>query len=135
TFKDSGYKWAESGTPALAGKVISVGTNGFDIFSAGSAQWAAYDEVVIVYKETTGDFDLKARVEFQDFSSHWARAGVMAREALNVGENANTQKTTASRYADVHPNPAMDFNDGAASPGIEAGNNVWRAHLRRSNGG
>src|SRR6266568_1627109 len=108
TFKDSGYKWAESGTPALAGKVIAVGTNGFDIFSAGSAQWAAYDEVVIVYKETTGDFDLKARVEFQDFSSHWVRAGVMASEALNEGETAATQTGspnatppipgTASRY-------------------------------------
>src|SRR5438093_3838640 len=92
TFKDSGYKWAESGTPALPGKVIAVGTNGFDIFSAGSGQWANYDEVVVVYKETTGDFDLKARVEFQDFSSRWARAGVMARESLNAGENAATQQ-------------------------------------------
>src|SRR5947209_19604719 len=46
TFKDSGYKWAESGTPALAGKVISVGTNGFDIFSAGSAQWRSEERRV-----------------------------------------------------------------------------------------
>jgi len=126
TFKDSGYTWAESGTPALPGKVISVGTNGFDIFSAGSAQWAAYDEVVIVYKQTTGDFDFKARVEFQDFSSQWARAGVMAREVLNVGENSATQTGnpnatppvpgTASRYADVHPNPVQCFNSAAPSP-------------------
>src|SRR5205814_4777844 len=65
TFKDSGYTWAESGTPALAGKVIAVGTNGFDIFSAGSGQWASYDEIVIVYRPTTGDFDYKARIEFQ----------------------------------------------------------------------
>src|SRR5439155_9686318 len=113
TFQDSGYAWAESGTPALPGRVIAMGTNGFDIFSAGSAQWANYDEVVIVYKQITGDFDLKARVEFQDFSSHWARAGVMAREALNEGEDATTQATTASRYADVHPNPVQDFNQTA----------------------
>ena len=59
TFKDSGYAWAESGTPALAGKVVAVGTNGFDIFSAGSGQWANYDEVVMVYKQVTGDFDLQ----------------------------------------------------------------------------
>src|SRR5439155_6728990 len=110
TFQDSGYTWAESGTPALPGKVIAVGTNGFDIFSAGSGQWANYDEIVIVYKEITGDFDVKSRVEFQDFSSHWARAGIMAREALNVGEDAATQATTASRYASVHPNPTMNFN-------------------------
>ena len=28
-FKDSGYTWAESGTPAIPGKVIANGTNGF----------------------------------------------------------------------------------------------------------
>ncbi len=144
TFKDSGYKWAESGTPALAGKVIAVGTNGFDIFSAGSAQWAAYDEVVIVYKETTGDFDLKARVEFQDFSSHWARAGVMAREALNEGETAATQTGspnatppipgTASRYASVHGNPVMDFDENGPTPLIHGANNSWESHVRLAPG-
>src|SRR5947207_11777884 len=136
TFTDSGYAWAESGTPTLAGKVIAVGTNGFDIFSAGSGQWANYDEVVMVYKQVTGDFDLKARVEFQDFSSQWARAGVMAREALNEGEDATTQATTASRYADVHPNPVQDFNQTAPpAPLFEAGNNLWESHIRRATGG
>jgi hypothetical protein len=134
TFKDSGYTWAESGTPALAGKVIAIGTNGFDIFSAGSAQWANYDEVVIVHKQITGDFDLKARVEFQDFSSQWARAGVMAREALNVGENAAAQATTASRYADVHPNPVQCFNSGGVTPILAAGNNAWESHIRAGPG-
>src|SRR5438093_903010 len=134
TFKDSGYKWAESGTPALPGKVIAVGTNGFDIFSAGSAEWAAYDEVVVVYKETTGDFDFKARIEFQDFSSHWARAGVMAREVLNVGENTAKQATNASRYASVHGNPNMDFNENGPSPLIHGANNGWESHVRLAPG-
>src|SRR5437867_3456595 len=139
-FKDSGYAWAESGTPALPGRVIAVGTNGFDIFSAGSGQWANYDEVVMVYKQVTGDFDLKARVEFQDFSSQWARAGVMARESLNEGENAATQAGnwcatppvpgTASRYVDVHPNPVQCFNSGAATPIFTPGNNAWESHVR-----
>ena len=144
SFKDSGYTWAESGTPALPGKVIAVGTNGFDIFSAGSAQWASYDEVVIVYKPITGDFDFKARIEFQDFSSAWARAGVMARENLNVGENAATQTgnltatppkvPTASRYADIHGNPVQDFNRSAAwvpgNPILEPANYLWESHYR-----
>src|SRR5206468_920517 len=133
-FKDSGYAWAESGTPALPGKVIAVGTNGFDIFSAGSAQWANYDEVVVVYKETTGDFDFKARIEFQDFSSHWARAGVMAREVLNVGENTAKQATNASRYASVHGNPNMDFNENGPSPLIHGANNGWESHVRLAPG-
>src|SRR5439155_12087368 len=140
TFTDSGYAWAESGTPALAGKVIAIGTNGFDIFSAGSGQWANYDEVVMVYKQVTGDFDLKARVEFQDFSSQWARAGVMARESLNEGENQAKQAGnwcatppvpgTASRYVDIHPNPVQCFNSGAATPIFTAGNNAWESHVR-----
>src|SRR5437773_257793 len=139
-FQDSGYAWAESGTPAIAGKVVAVGTNGFDIFSAGSAQWANYDEVVMVYKQVTGDFDLQARVEFQDFSSQWARAGVMARESLNEGENAATQQGnwcatppkpgTASRYVDVHPNPVQCFNSGATTPVLTPGNNARESHVR-----
>jgi len=144
TFKDSGYAWAESGTPALAGKVIAVGTNGFDIFSAGSGQWADYDEVTMVYKQVAGDFDLKARIEFLDFSSHWARAGVMARESLNEGENSATQtgdpnatppvRGTASRYADVHANPVMDFNENGPPPEIHPANNGWESHIRRATG-
>ncbi|PYK58965.1 MAG: hypothetical protein DME21_14470, partial [Verrucomicrobia bacterium] len=140
-FKDSGYTWAESGTPAIPGKVIANGTNGFDIFSAGSGQWASYDEVLIVYKPIAGDFDVKARIEFQDFSSAWARAGVMARESLNVGENAATQTgdlaatpprvPTASRYADIHGNPVQDFNRNANFTSIlEPGNNLWESHVR-----
>ncbi len=144
TFKDSGYKWAESGTPSPPGKVIAIGTNGFDIFSAGSAQWADYDEVTIVYKEITGDFDYKARIEFQDFSSHWARCGVMMRESLNEGENSATQtgnplatppiRGTASRYADMHANPVMDFNENGPSPLIHPANNGWESHIRRATG-
>src|SRR5205823_326433 len=144
-FKDSGYTWAESGTPAIPGKVIANRTHGFDIFSAGGAQWASYDEVLIVYKRITGDFDVKARIEFQDFSSAWARAGIMARESLNIGENAATQTgdlaatpprvPTASRYADIHGNPVQDFNrNDTFRPGIdpilEAGNNLWESHIR-----
>ena len=144
TFTDSGYSWADSGTPAIKGQVIALGTNGFDIFSAGVAQWADYDEVTIVYKETVGDFDVKARVEFQDFSSHWARTGIMARESLNEGENSATQtgdpnatppiRGTASRYADVHANPVMDFNENGPPPLIHPANNGWESHIRRATG-
>src|SRR6266496_559731 len=56
-FTDSGYTWGDTGTPALDGRVIAIGTNGFDIFSAGAAQWANYDECTLVYKQTAGDFD------------------------------------------------------------------------------
>ncbi len=128
-FTDSGYTWGDTGTPTLDGRVIAIGTNGFDIFSAGSAQWGNYDEVTLVYKQTAGDFDYKARVEFQDFSSQWARAGIMAREVLNFGENEATQNTTASRYVDMHANPVMSWDSGGTGGFINA-NNGFESHFR-----
>jgi hypothetical protein len=132
-FKDSGHTWVDIGVHPLAGKVIAISTNGFDVYSSGTTQWSDEDQVTFVYKNVTGDFDLQARVEFQDFSSRWGRAGVMAREALNVGENATTQDTTASRYADMHANPAKCWND--SSGGIATANNQYEAHRRSETGG
>jgi hypothetical protein len=145
-FAPSGYKWAEPGDATqpdyftfsppdkflfratLPGNVIAVGDNGFDIFSAGRAQWNNHDELTFVYKEVTDDFDLKARVAFQDYSSHWARAGLMMRETLNVGENDEVQATTASRYADIHANPVMSSHLGLDTIGYA--NNTFESHVR-----
>jgi hypothetical protein len=55
--------------------VVPISEDGFDVFSNGIGEWAAYDEATFVYEEITGDFDKKAQVIFQDLSSQWARAG------------------------------------------------------------
>lgn len=132
-FKDSGYTWVDVGVHTIPGKVIAISTNGFDVFSSGTTQWSNEDQVTFVYKNVTGDFDIDARVEFQDYSSRWARSGLMVREALNAAENGATQDTTASRYADMHANPAKCWND--ASGGIATANNQYESHIRDLQGG
>src|SRR2546429_2100029 len=141
-FTDSGHTLADTGSPILDGRVIGVDTNGFDIFSGGRAQWANYDEVTIVYKQVTGDFDVQARAKFQAFPSHWARAGIMARESLNLGDAPPTgwpgdrsAVSTASRYVDMHVNPVTAYNTGGGGAGFSAGNNAWESHVRADTGG
>jgi hypothetical protein len=131
-FTDSGYTYVDVGVHPGPGKVIPIGTDGFDIFSNGQTQWAAHDQITVAYKEVTGDFDLVARVEFQDWSSRWARAGMVARESLNAGDTEATQATTASRYVSIHANPAQCWTDPG---GLAAGNNQWESHFRDTVGG
>jgi len=133
-FKDSGYTWVDVGVHSIPGKVIAVSTNGFDVFSSGGTQWSDEDQVTLVYKNVTGDFDINARVEFQDFSSRWGRAGLMAREVLNAAEDGATQDTTASRYANAHANPARCWSD-TATAGLVTANNQFESHFREIQGG
>lgn len=142
-FKASAYKWTETGQLGTSagrgqtpGQVIAVGDDGFDVFSNGGTQWANYDEVTFAFQEVTGDFDVKARLEFQDVSSRWARAGLMAREDLNSGlanPPTTTEQTRASRYADIHANPKQAFSDTAA--GLVLGNYSIKSHFRADTGG
>ena len=69
----------------LGNGVIAVGDNGFDIYSDGATEWNNYDEATFVYEQITGDFDKKLRVEYQDASSQWARAGLIVRDVTNFG--------------------------------------------------
>jgi hypothetical protein len=131
-FTDSGYTYVDVGVHPGPGKVIPIGTNGFDIFSNGRTQWAAHDQITVAYKQVSGDFNLVARVEFQDWSSRWARTGMVAREALNAGETEATQATTASRYVSIHANPVRCWTDEG---GLAPGNNQWESHFRDTVGG
>lgn len=128
--------------PARPSQVIAVGTDGFDIYSNGRAMWNVYDEGVLVYKELDGDFDVAVRVEFQDTSSVWARAGVMMREALNEGQDRSVQtgdiengiEGTAARLVNLRANPTRSFNNEAV-PMIIAGNNSYESVYRSETAG
>jgi hypothetical protein len=71
-----------------------------------------YDEATFVYEEITGDFDKKAQVIFQDNSSQWARAGIIARDVTNFGVECRGRSGPpvvpgqAGRYQKVHVNPS-----------------------------
>lgn len=110
TFKVSNMIWTALGagdTAEFPAAALAVGDNGFNLNSGGNAYWGTSDDVTFVYEEITGDFDKVARMEGQDASSQWARAGVTARASLETGD-------TAARYQQVHVNPTIKA-DGTAS--------------------
>lgn len=134
SFTVSPLKWGVVGGNEVGtgNAVLPVGNNGFDIYSDGIAEWAAYDEATFVYEEITGDFDKKLRVEFQDNSSQWARAGLIVRDVPNFGVGRAAQEGgEAGRYQKVHVNPSGPTLTG---PG-NMGNNQWEGNRRLDTGG
>jgi hypothetical protein len=112
--------------------VLPVGNGSFDVYSDGFTEWAAYDEATFVYEQITGDFDKKVRVEYQDNSSQWARAGLIMREVTNFGVDRTAQEGgAAGRYQKVHVNPTGPTLTG---PGT-AGNNSHELNRRLDTGG
>jgi hypothetical protein len=129
-FKVSAMKWGETGGNEFGQKVqvIPVGVNGWDVYSDGMTAWAAYDESVTVYEAITGDFDKVVRVEYQDNSSQWARAGVIAKDVLNFGVNRAAQTGGAAcRYQKAHISPVKTAMG-------TAGNNAWEGNRRLTTG-
>jgi len=113
--------------------VVPVAANGFDIFSDSIGEWGTYDEATFVYESVTGDFDKKLRVEFQDQSSQWARAGLIVRAPAeaNFGVDRATQDAgEAGRYQKCHVNPVGPTMTG---PGT-AGNGQWETNRRLTKG-
>lgn len=98
----------------------------FDLVSGGSANWNAYDEATFVYEEITGNFDRVVRVEYQDPTSQWARAGLHVREALDEGTlradaegGPGVAAKPMSRNLSLRVNPAVRADGGPGNNGIE----------------
>ncbi|HOW65681.1 MAG TPA: PA14 domain-containing protein [Candidatus Paceibacterota bacterium] len=130
SFKVSAMKWGVVGGKELSfgNGVLPVAENGFDIYSDGIGEWAAYDEATFVYEEVTGNFDKVLRVEFQDSSSQWARAGLVVRDVTNFGvDRASQEGGLAGRYQKVHVNPVKTAMG-------TAGNNAWEGNRRLATG-
>ena len=143
---NTSLKWAVVGADQLGtgNAVVPTAANGFDVYSDGIGEWGNYDEATFVYEQITGDFDKKVRVEYQDGSSEWARAGLIVRDVPNFGVDAATQQGSqpgntptypydgkASRYQKCHVNPVGATLTG---PGT-AGNALWEGNRRLDTGG
>jgi len=129
-FTVSKMSWGVVGASELnlGNGVLAVAENGFDVYSDGIAEWGTYDEAALVYEEITGDFDKKVRIEYQDSSSQWARAGLVVRDVTNFGVDRATQEGgAAGRYQKVHVNPVQT----AMGTG---GNNSWEGNRRLETG-
>ena len=144
TFQVSKMKWGVVGGDRLnlGNNVVTVGDKGFDVYSDGATEWNNYDESTFVYEQITGDFDKKLRVEYQDSSSQWARAGLIVREVTNFGVTDAQQFGSqaegnsgvapfdgkACRYQKVHVNPVLTVME-------TAGNNSYEGNRRMEVGG
>ena len=128
-FKVSAMKWGVVGADelALGNGVLATAENGFDVYSDGIGEWGTYDESTFVYEQVTGDFDKVLRVEYQDSSSQWARAGLVVRDVTSFGVNRDTQATDAGRYQKVHVNPQTTAMG-------TAGNYSWEGNRRLATG-
>lgn len=139
---DAKMGWGVVGANEFGGQnaVVPVAPNGFDIYSDGMTEWSDYDETTFVFEQVTGDFDKKLRVEYQDGSSTWARAGLIARDVTNFGVDRATQAGSsatappydgkAGRYQKVHVNPVGAVLTG---PG-NLGNQSWEGNRRLDTG-
>jgi hypothetical protein len=130
---NSKMKWGVVGANEFGGwnAAVPVAANGWDIYSDGMTEWANYDEATFVYEPKVGDFDVMVRVKYQDASSTWARAGLIARDVQNFGVDRATQLTAAGRYQKCHVNPVGPVLSGPGSPG----NAAWEGNRRLDTGG
>lgn len=115
SFVVSSMTWVALGNdpPEFPAGAIATGTNSFNVNSGGNAFWNTTDDVTFVYEEVTGDFDKVLRVEYQDASSQWARAGIHARDSLGSLE------AEAARYQNSHANPTIMANGSPSNYSFE----------------
>lgn len=134
SFNTRAMSWAQIGANELgfSSDAVSAGPDGFDLISGGIQFWERYDESTFAYEQITGDFDKRIRVAFQDDTSAYARAGLMAREVLDEGKSRPTDPfdpaQAFSRYVQVHVNPPKTA-DG------QDGNNAYEVLVRSFPGG
>jgi len=122
-------------TPALwPNDAVAYSESDFDLISSGTANWNNYDEAVFVYEQVTGDFDKVVRVEYQDPSSAWARAGMCATPDANEGMTRAQVEGGAmmeKRFMQ-RANPAVGASGRAANHQYEAD---WRTAAGGNYGG
>ena len=93
------YRSADiSGSPAGSTNVVSEGA-AYDVSGGGPDIFGQTDGFRFVYRQVSGDFDVKVRLQSLSAADASARAGLMARESLaNNSRNAFASATAADGY-------------------------------------
>jgi hypothetical protein len=125
SFKVPDVKWASVGSPVVPAAVAAVGDDGYDVISGGRPYWGTYDEITFVYKEKTGNFDVKTQVIDQDFNSQWGRGGLAVREATDEDKTEAdvSEGYLFSAYREIHANPNQTDQDPGPNNNPNANNN------------
>jgi regulation of enolase protein 1 (concanavalin A-like superfamily) len=121
------YTSANIGNPAVVGSTTTVSANSaYDITAGGAGIGSTSDQFRFLYKQITGDFDIKVRVESLSLSSVWAKAGLMARESLN--SNSRNVFAFATPGSNGYKFQTRSTTGGATAIGGKGGvsyPNVW----------
>lgn len=83
TFAAVPYLQEDIGAPAVSGS-LNAAEGGYEIVGGGSGIGGTSDQFSFNYRSYSGDFDVQIRLSSLEFSSTWARAGLMARDGLNT---------------------------------------------------
>jgi regulation of enolase protein 1 (concanavalin A-like superfamily) len=95
----SGQIDADIGSPSIRGSA-SYSSGTYTISAGGTDIWNTADQFNYVYKQVTGDVDVKARVASLTNTDIWAKAGVMIRGSLGAGaKHASMFLTAGEGYA------------------------------------
>lgn len=97
TFQALPYAPQDLGNPAVT-SIVTLAGNGFNVTAAGSDFGGYFDQGNFSYQVNTGNFDVSVRVAGLGLSDIFAKAGLMARENVNV----------ASRFAAAMTTPTMN---------------------------
>jgi hypothetical protein len=77
--------WVQGRPANLPTGSLPAGTDVFDISSGGSDIYQATDQFRLVYRQLTGNGSITARVDYQQPTNQYAKAGVMIRVGLDIG--------------------------------------------------
>jgi hypothetical protein len=102
--------------PIYVGSTIALGNGAFEVKAGGSDIFGNADGFHFAYKEVTGNFEAKVRVEsLQYVSDNWAKSGLMVRESLEGGSrNVNCVVDPAAGANVWEPNFRADTNGATA---------------------
>jgi hypothetical protein len=102
--------------PIYVGSTVALGNGAFEVRAGGSDIWDTHDGFHFTYKEVTGDFEMKVRVESLLFTSTWSKAGLMIRESLDMGSRNYNTVVDPTEGANVwEPNYRADTNGASAN--------------------
>lgn len=104
---------ADLGTPDIAGThSISGGT--FNVSGSGSDIWGSADQGYFLRQSLSGDAQLTMRVNSQDRTDVWAKAGIMVR--------ASTAAGAQNAFLAVTPRNGITWQQRVDSAGVTTGN-------------
>jgi len=112
------------GNPSAGGSASESGGS-FAVEGAGSDIWDSSDEFQFVHQSLSGDGSLVAKVESQEATDDWAKAGVMIRESLSADAKHAMSVVTPGNGTSFQRRPSTGSSSNHTTPGDGASAPHW----------